>query len=126
LGCGVLIFCALGWMMRSLQNKPAPVDKWSLARRSSSRDATGPGEEFPRLQLAPREEMEALRAREQADLHSYGWIDRTTGVVRIPLGRALDLILERGLPATRITNGSPMGRSNLELLRERALQREKK
>src|SRR5438132_13111826 len=29
----------------------------------------------PRLQIAPRQDLEALRAREEAELNSYGWID---------------------------------------------------
>ena len=29
---------------------------------------------------------------------SPGWVDQKTGVVRIPISRAMDLLLERGLP----------------------------
>src|SRR5436853_74647 len=39
-----------------------------------------------------------LRAAEEADLDSYGWIDRNSGTVRIPIDRAMQLLLERGLP----------------------------
>jgi len=52
----------------------------------------------PRLQDAPERDMQALRAEEDARLSSYGWIDRTAGIGRIPIDRAIDLILERGLP----------------------------
>ena len=52
----------------------------------------------PRLETAPREDLAAFRAREDAELHSYGWIDRQAGVVRVPVERAMDLIVERGLP----------------------------
>lgn len=52
----------------------------------------------PRLQDAPERDMEALRAEEDARLSTYGWIDRTAGIGRIPIDRAIDLILERGLP----------------------------
>jgi hypothetical protein len=31
-------------------------------------------------------------------VHTYGWIDRNGGVVRLPIDRAMDLVLERGLP----------------------------
>jgi hypothetical protein len=53
----------------------------------------------PRLQIAPREDLAALRAKEDAILRSYGWVDRNAGVVRIPIDRAMELTLERGLPA---------------------------
>jgi hypothetical protein len=35
----------------------------------------------------------------QADLlEGYGWVDREAGVVRLPIERAMELLLERGLP----------------------------
>ena len=37
-------------------------------------------------------------AAEHADLNSYGWVDRTSGIARIPIDRAMQLVLERGLP----------------------------
>jgi hypothetical protein len=53
----------------------------------------------PRLQTNPREDLAALRAREDAALRSYGWVDRNAGIVRIPIDAAIKLTLERGLPA---------------------------
>jgi hypothetical protein len=53
----------------------------------------------PRLQEHPREDLGALRDREEETLRSYGWVDRNAGVVRIPIERAMELTLERGLPA---------------------------
>jgi hypothetical protein len=52
----------------------------------------------PRLEVAPRAVLEALRREEDRMLHSYGWVDRAQGRVRIPIGRALELIEQRGLP----------------------------
>ena len=53
----------------------------------------------PRLQEHPREDLSALRDREDEALRSYGWVDRNAGVVRIPIEQAMRLTLERGLPA---------------------------
>jgi hypothetical protein len=53
----------------------------------------------PRLQAAPRQAMDDLRTEEDRTLRSYQWVDRTTGVVRIPIDEAIRLTLERGLPA---------------------------
>jgi len=52
----------------------------------------------PRLQTHPREDLLALRAREDAVLNSYGWVDKTAGVVRIPIDEAIKLTAQRGLP----------------------------
>jgi hypothetical protein len=54
----------------------------------------------PRLQTTPAPDLAAFRAGEDAKLHGYAWVDKPTGVVRIPIERAMELIVERGLPAT--------------------------
>jgi hypothetical protein len=52
----------------------------------------------PHLQSTPlRDYAEFARAQEE-QLHSYGWVDKQQGVARIPVSRAMELILERGLP----------------------------
>lgn len=48
----------------------------------------------PRLQLSPGKALEALRAAEDARLHSYG--TDPTGRVHVPIERAIDLFVERG------------------------------
>ena len=53
----------------------------------------------PRLQTNPREDLQDLRAQENQILNSYGWIDKNTGVVRIPIDEAMKLVVQRGLPA---------------------------
>jgi hypothetical protein len=53
----------------------------------------------PRLQTNPRQDLRDLRSQEDAILGSYGWVDKTNGVVRIPIDRAMTLTIERGLPA---------------------------
>ena len=52
----------------------------------------------PRLQVHPVEDLNRVRQSQEELLNSYGWADRGTGKVRIPIDRAMDLILERGLP----------------------------
>jgi hypothetical protein len=53
----------------------------------------------PRLQVFAPKDMQEFRAAEDATLKSYGWVDRATGVARIPIDRAMQLLAERGLPA---------------------------
>ena len=52
----------------------------------------------PRLIVKPGATLADLRAAEDAELNSYGWIDRSAGIAHIPIDRAMQLILERGLP----------------------------
>jgi hypothetical protein len=52
----------------------------------------------PRLQVHPVEDLNRVRESQEDLLTSYGWADRATGKVRVPIDRAMDLILERGLP----------------------------
>jgi len=55
----------------------------------------------PRLQTNPREDLHDLRASEDAILNGYGWVDRNSGVVHIPISEAMKLTLERGLPVRK-------------------------
>jgi hypothetical protein len=52
----------------------------------------------PRLQVKGPADLAAFRAAEEADLNSYGWVNRNSGVVRIPIDRAMQLLSDRGLP----------------------------
>jgi hypothetical protein len=54
----------------------------------------------PRLQDAPIRDLKDMRAAEEQILHSYAWVDQQGGVVRIPIERAIDLLAQRGLPAS--------------------------
>jgi hypothetical protein len=53
----------------------------------------------PRLQIHPQQDLRDLRAREDALLHGYGWVDKNTGVARIPIEEAMKIVVQRGLPA---------------------------
>lgn len=52
----------------------------------------------PVLQIHPRDDLARFRAGEQADLSSYGWVDRGKGVVRIPVGQAMEKVVKDGIP----------------------------
>jgi hypothetical protein len=47
----------------------------------------------------PLEEMEKVRERTNEKLSSYGWVDKSGGIARIPIDRAKNIIAEKGLPA---------------------------
>jgi hypothetical protein len=52
----------------------------------------------PRLQTTPWRDLEQFRAGEVQYLNSFGWVDKQTGVAHLPIDRAKDLLLERGIP----------------------------
>ena len=52
----------------------------------------------PRLQVTPDQELAAIQDEENAILYSYGWVDQNAGIVRLPITRAMELLVERGLP----------------------------
>jgi len=52
----------------------------------------------PVLQVDPRNDLAAFRNVENARLNSYGWVDRSKGVVHIPIGRAMAGIADKGIP----------------------------
>jgi hypothetical protein len=53
----------------------------------------------PRLQVDEQRTIEEQQAIERRALTTYEWIDKNAGVVQIPVEKAMDLVLERGLPA---------------------------
>ena len=59
----------------------------------------------PRLQTNPREDLRDFRAKEDELLGSYGWVDQRGGIVRIPIGDAMKLTVQRGLPARTVKEG---------------------
>lgn len=58
----------------------------------------------PQLEINERNQLDNIRLAEENTLSTYDYIDQNAGTVRIPIGRAMDLIAERGLPV-RVQNG---------------------
>lgn len=51
----------------------------------------------PRLQTAPIDDLRKLREAEDNLLTTYAWVDAEKGLVRIPIKRAMDLLVARGI-----------------------------
>ena len=106
--CQILIWVVLRTMQHneSLAQPPvSPVAPAAEARQAvegrvypdmvSIGKPSGPA---PRLLVNEPDNLAALRAREQDALTTYGVGDTAAGTYRIPIDRAKDLLLERGLP----------------------------
>ncbi len=59
----------------------------------------------PKLEEDERGQLDDIRTNEDRTLYSYGWVDEQAGTVHIPIERAMDLLVERGLPV-RATSGN--------------------
>ena len=53
----------------------------------------------PNLQPNPTAELAAFRAAEDLELAKWAWVDKEKGVARVPVARAMEIVLEHGLPA---------------------------
>lgn len=80
----------------------------------------------PLLQVQPHLELWDYCAAQQKEVNTYAWVDRPSGVVRIPIDRAMELVLERGLPtrpagdraaassSTAVTTPTVVGETDIE------------
>jgi hypothetical protein len=93
---GAVVIGVVVWALFVLLSKREARDVLTEFPLASGQAQRLPPE--PRLQTDPREDLRALRQAEDNALQSYGWIDKNTGVVRIPIDQAMKLTLERGLP----------------------------
>ena len=53
----------------------------------------------PRLEETPARDLGEMREAESKMQNTYGWLDQSAGMVRLPIDRAMDLVVQRGLPA---------------------------
>lgn len=80
---------------------------WGLFRYFSSRQpgpADSPFEDTrelplgPQLQVNPRQDWLKFHEQQEQELETYEWENRGSGIVRVPIERAMDLLLQKGLP----------------------------
>jgi hypothetical protein len=83
----VLLWWLFGRLESRAQRNDPPVSP--LAR--SAEPAPGP-------QLELKLDYRQFERGDAAQLESYGWIDREQRIVHIPIERAMQLLVERGLP----------------------------
>jgi len=91
-----LTLLATGGVLRYLSGPPV---KLNSAPSPMGTTQSLPPE--PRLQVDPSQSLKEVLAAEEAALKSYGWVDRRRGFVRIPIDRAMELLVARQGPATK-------------------------
>jgi hypothetical protein len=66
----------------------------------------------PRIEVAPYEQVQQLRAHEDHILNTYAWVDKQGGVVRVPIDRAIDMLAATGLPSHNYLDDILAGRKS--------------
>lgn len=90
-GVGLLVFLAVSAIVLKFVFDTTPV--WPPPGAAAEGDG-----ESPALQRAPEGDLEGFRAREDRDLTTLGWVDRSAGIARIPIEDAMKLVVQDGLP----------------------------
>jgi hypothetical protein len=80
----VVLFCACAYRFRPSHGEPEVV----LTRPMTD----------PPLQPDPDGDMAKFLETEQKALSEYSWIDKGAGIVRLPIERAKELVLQQGFP----------------------------
>jgi len=88
-----IVFSTVWWMYGYIREQ----DQIRDVRRTLIPPASAIPPE-PRLQVNPQEDFLAYKREEDRILNSYEWISREEGRVRISIQRAMDLVVERGMP----------------------------
>lgn len=93
-----LVFAVVWGLLSLFSGGQLPPARQPAAPTAASPLATDQVPPEPRLQVAPPSEQATLEARQETLLNSYGLPQGTSEAARIPLDRAQELLLTRGLP----------------------------
>lgn len=94
----IAVSAAMWGLYRWLENRERSSERPLAPAIAANLQRTPPE---PRLEPYPLLPLQRLHAEEQAVLTSYGWVDKPGGVVRIPIDRAMELLVDRGLPPSK-------------------------
>jgi len=109
---GLLCYGIGGWFNARMNREDGPNSKWTktvdvrqLGNMPSSPELQNKVAEITQTFPTPRlltddgdQDVADLHAREDLLLSNYSWVDQSRGTVRIPIGQAMQLIAQRGLP----------------------------
>ena len=84
----------MAWLFDIFHATPGGYRLWGAPLASNPPQPPG-----PRLQSSPTRDFQEMLRTENTRLQSYGWVDRSAGMVRMPIDQAMQVVLERGLPS---------------------------
>ena len=88
------------WMSVSFKHEEEAKDHSPSPIAEAQLDPIPPG---PRLQATPPRDMDELRKRDREVLTTYGWVDKSSGIARIPVARAIDILAQDAAKAPKET-----------------------
>jgi hypothetical protein len=91
----VVVHVFLWWLLGAYNRQAERAQTHVYPLAAGHQDNPPPG---PRLQDNPQQDMRDLRARQEGLLKGYAWVNRGSGIARIPIEDAMRLVVERGLP----------------------------
>lgn len=96
---GSFIYRGLGGVADRADPKPSPLAEASLPTAPPA----------PRLQVTPELDLQALRRATKAQLESWGWVDKSTGVAHMPIDEAISRLAvpETAAPAAATAAAEP-------------------
>ena len=114
------VYRGLDWYARKTQKAASPLVTVTANPETRRAMPYGQTQEeinktfpLPRLEKNERQEINDFRLQEESTLNSYGWVDQKTGVVHIPIERAMELTAQRGLSTTPKVGAVPPSIVNL-------------
>jgi len=105
-----------GFLEKHFEAQQAPVSPLvTNAQKDTRRLPPQYGEDYakylkesfpePQLETDERTQLNEVRLREEDILGTYGYVDKNAGTIRIPIERAMDLLVQQGLPVLPQTGG---------------------
>jgi hypothetical protein len=83
-----------GWL-KSLKG-PVALDTWGTGAPHTQ--AVTISQNYPRLQISPTGDWQRYRKEQENLLNTYGWVNKTSGIVRIPIEQAMARVAAEGMP----------------------------
>ncbi|MBI3682820.1 MAG: hypothetical protein HY235_20805 [Acidobacteria bacterium] len=95
-GIGILATLFLCMWIAAMQFRWEENNSPKTADSPFSQEGRMPPE--PRLQVFPANDLGTFKEIQRKQVDSYGWVDRESGVARVPVDRAMEMVLQKGLP----------------------------
>jgi len=89
----ILSFVVVAVMNRMMMERAAAADPLPSPISAANERRLPP---LPRLQTTPEDELAEMRREEARILDSYGWADEKAGLARVPIERAIELLVDKG------------------------------
>ena len=91
----VVAMAALMWVLSGALKKHLVAQDPPRPRLPAARTQPLPPE--PRLQTRPEEDLRLMREEEHLLLSTFDWVDETSGVARVPIDTAIDLLAKQSM-----------------------------